>query len=70
MTRFGTEWLYDGYARYLQDLTVTGADGENIPITEIGKTQWVVETENDLPVTLRYKVLLNHDEREWPPRSR
>ena len=67
MTRFGTEWLYDGYARYLQDLTVTGADGENIPITEIGKTQWVVETENDLPVTLRYKVLLNHDEREWPP---
>ena len=67
MTRFGTEWLYDGYARYLQDLTVTGADGENIPITEIGKTQWVVETENDLPVTLHYKVLLNHDEREWPP---
>ena len=66
MTHFGTEWLYDGYARYLQDLTVTGADGENIPVTEIGKTQWVVETENDLPVTLRYKVLLNHDEREWP----
>ena len=40
--------------------------GEKIPVTEIGKTQWVIETQNDLPVTLRYKVLLNHDEREWP----
>ena len=67
MSRFGTEWLYDGYTRYLRDLTVTDVNGETLPVEEIGKTQWVVETENDLPVTLRYKVLLNHDEREWPP---
>ncbi len=66
MSHFGTEDLYDGYSRYLRDLTVTDADGEKIPVTEIGKTQWMVEVENDLPVTLRYKVLLNHDEREWP----
>ena len=66
MSHFGTEDLYDGYARYVRDLTATDADGEKIPATEIGKTQWVVEVENDLPVTLRYKVLLNHDEREWP----
>ena len=39
--------------------------GKKSPVTEIGKTQWMVETENDLPVTLCYKVLLNHDEREW-----
>lgn len=65
MSHFGTEGLYDGYARYLRDLNATNADGEKIRITEIGKTQWVVETENDLPVTLCYKVLLNHDEREW-----
>jgi len=66
MSHFGTEDLYDGYGRYLRDLIATDADGEKIPITEIGKTQWIVETENDdLPVTLRYKVLLNHDEREW-----
>ena len=66
MTRFGTEWLYDGYARYLQDLTVTDINGETLPIEEIGKTQWVVEVENALPLTLQYKVLINHDEREWP----
>ena len=66
MSQFGTEDLYDGYSRYLRDLTATDADGKKIPITEIGKTQWMVEVENDLPVTLRYKVLLNHDEREWP----
>ena len=65
MSHFGTEGLYDGYGRYLRNLSVTDANGEKIPITEIGKTQWMVETENDLPVTLSYKVLLNHDEREW-----
>ena len=65
MSHFGTEDTYDGYGRYLRDLTATDTDGEKIPIIEIGKTQWTVETENDLPVTLRYKVLLNHDEREW-----
>ena len=66
MSHFGTEDLYDGYARYVRDLTATDADGDKIPVTEIGKTKWVVETQNASPVTLRYKVLLNHDEREWP----
>lgn len=66
MTHFGTEWLYDGYARYLQDLTVTDGNGETLPIEEIGKTQWVVETRNASPLTLQYKVLINHDERDWP----
>ena len=66
MSHFGTEDLYDGYARYVRDLTATDADGKKIRVTEIDKTQWMVETQNTLPVTLRYKVLLNHDEREWP----
>ena len=66
MTRFGTEWLYDGYARYLQGLTVTDVNGEILPIEEIGKTQWVVEVESASPLTLQYKVLINHDERDWP----
>jgi len=66
MTRFGTEWLYDGYARYLQDLTVTDVNGETLPVEEIGKTQWVVEVESASPLTLQYKVLINHDERDWP----
>ena len=65
MSHFGAGNLYDGYGRYLRDLRTTNANGEKIPITEIGKTQWMVETENDAPVTLYYKVLLNHDEREW-----
>ena len=65
MSRFGTEWLADGYAHYLRDLTVTDPDGKPLQVEEIGKTQWLVETENDGPVTLCYKVLLNHDEREW-----
>lgn len=65
MSRFGTEWLSDGYAHYLRDLTITDADGKLLQVEEIGKTQWLVETENDGPVTLRYKMLLNHDEREW-----
>lgn len=66
MTHFGTEWLYDGYARYLQDLTVTDGNGETLPIEEIGKTQWVVEVGSEAPLTLQYKVLINHDERDWP----
>ena len=65
MSRFGTEWLYDGYGRYLQDLTVTDANGKALVIEEIDKTQWAVETRDASPVTLHYKALLNHDEREW-----
>ncbi len=66
MSQFLTEWLYDGYARYLRDLTVTDANGETLPIEEIDKTQWVVETQDDSPVTLHYKALLEHDKRDWP----
>ena len=65
MSHFGAEDMCGGYGRYLRDLRTTDADGEEIPIIEIGETQWMVETENDLPVTLYYKVLLNHDEKEW-----
>ena len=65
MSHFGTEGLYDGYGRYLRDLTATDANGKKIPITEIGKTQWMVEVKDTSPVTLRYRVLLNHEEREW-----
>ena len=65
MSRFGTEWLDDGYGRYLQDLTITDAKGKELVIEDIDKTQWAVETQDASPVTLRYKVLLNHDEREW-----
>ena len=65
MSRFGTEWLSNGYAHYLRNLTVTDADGKPLQVAEIGKTRWLVKTENDRPVTVWYKVLLNHDEREW-----
>ena len=54
MTHFGTEWLYDGYARYLQDLTVTDVHGETLPIEEIGKTQWVV-----VDVVFIFKIVLS-----------
>ena len=65
MSRFGTEWLDDGYGHYLRDLTVTDANGKALVIEEIDKTQWAVDARDESPVTLHYKVLLNHDEREW-----
>ena len=67
MSTFGTEGLNDGYARYLRDLTVTGTDKEKLPIEKLGKTRWAVKVKDKAPVTLSYKVLLNHDERQWPP---
>ncbi len=67
MSRFGAEWVYDGYARYLRDLTVTDVNGETLPVEEIGKTQWLVKARDASPITVRYKVLLNHDEWEWAP---
>ena len=66
MSHFGTEWLYDGYARYLRDLTVIDANGKTLQVEEIGKTQWIVEVQDESPVMLHYKVLLNHDARDWP----
>ena len=65
MSRFGTEWLDDGYGHYLRDLTVTDANGRELVIEEIDKTQWAIQTRDASPVTLRYKARLNHDEREW-----
>ena len=65
MSRFGTEWLDDGYGHYLRDLTVTDVNGKSLIVEEIDKTQWAVETRDESPVTLHYKALLNHDEREW-----
>lgn len=67
MSEFGTEGVHDGYGRYLRDLTVTDAGGETLPIAMLGKTRWAVKAWDNSPVTLSYKVLLNHDEREWPP---
>ena len=67
MSQFGTEGILNGYGGYLRDLTATDADGVQLPIVELGKTQWAVKVENESPVMLSYKVLLNHDEREWPP---
>ncbi len=65
MSRFGTEWLYDGYGHYLQNLMATDAKGKALAIENIDKTQWIIKTRDDSPVTLHYKALLNHDEREW-----
>lgn len=66
MSEFGTENIHDGYERYLRDLKVTNADGEKLPRMLLGKTRWAIKTTDKSPVTLSYKVLLNHDEREWP----
>ena len=67
MSRFGTEMVHNGYAEYLRDLAVTTIDQEELPIEKLGKTRWAVKVGNNSPVVLRYKVLLNHDERQWPP---
>ena len=34
---------------------------------KLGKTRWAVKVEDASSVILSYKVLLNHDERQWPP---
>ena len=67
MSRFGTEMVHNGYAEYLQDLTVTTIHQEELPIEKLGKTRWAVKVGNNSPVVLRYKVLLNHDERTMAP---
>ena len=67
MSRFGTETVHHGYAEYIEDLMVTAADQEELPMMKLGKTHWAVKVGNASPVILSYKVLLNHDERNWPP---
>ena len=67
MSHFGTETVHNGYAEYIEDLRVTTADEEELPMMKLGKTRWAVNVGNASPVILSYKVLLNHDERQWPP---
>ena len=67
MSRFGTETVHNGYAEYIENLMVTAADQEELPMMKLGKTRWAVKVGDASPVILSYKVLLNHDERQWPP---
>lgn len=67
MSLFGTETVPNGYAEYLRDLAVTTIDQGELPIKKLGKTRWAVKVGNKSPLVLDYKVLLNHDERQWPP---
>ncbi len=67
MSHFGTETVHNGYAEYIEDLRVTTADEEELPMKKLGKTRWAVNVGDASPVILSYKVLLNHDERRWPP---
>ena len=67
MSHFGTETVHNGYAEYIEDLMVTTADEEELPMMKLGKTRWAVKVGDASPVILSYKVLLNHDERGWPP---
>lgn len=67
MSHFGTETVHNGYAEYIEDLRVTTADQEELPMLKLGKTRWAVNVGDASPVILSYKVLLNHDERQWPP---
>lgn len=67
MSHFGTETVHNGYAEYIEDLRVTTADEEKLSMMKLGKTRWAVNVGNASPVILSYKVLLNHDERQWPP---
>ena len=67
MSHFGTETVHNGYAEYIEDLLVTTIDQEELPMQKLGKTRWAVKVGNESSVILSYKVLLNHDKRQWPP---
>ena len=67
MSRFGTEWASGGYTHYLRDLIATNAAGAILPVQKFGKNHWIVMTLNESPITLSYKVLLQHDGVSWAP---
>ncbi len=71
MDNFGTEGLPFGYATYVRGLTVRDATGKTLPIEELDRVRWTIGTIEEFkdtsPITLSYRVLLKHDEREWPP---
>ena len=67
MSQFGTEWASGGYTHYLRDLTATDTDGNTLPVQAFGKSRWIVMRLNESPITLSYKVLLQHDGVSWVP---
>ena len=68
MDNFGTEGLPFGYASYVRGLTVRDATGKTLPVEELDRVRWAIEEFKDTsPITVSYRVLLKHDEREWPP---
>ena len=67
MDNFGTEGLPFGYASYIRGLTVRDVTGKELPVKELDQVRWSIEFKDTSPITLSYRVLLKHDEREWPP---
>ncbi|MBI1930366.1 PDZ domain-containing protein [Candidatus Poribacteria bacterium] len=61
----GADDLLNGYAYYFRDITASDAEGNKLPIDELGNARWAIKPGDKSPVTLSYKALLNHDERDW-----
>jgi len=66
MNNNGASDLPNGYAYYLRDITASDASENSLSVNEIGDARWWVGVpDNKSTVTLSYKALLKHDERDW-----
>ncbi len=66
MNNNGASDLPNGYAYYLRDITASDASGNSFSVNETGDAHWWLGVpDNKSPVTLSYKALLKHDERDW-----
>jgi len=66
MNNNGASDLPNGYAYYLRDITAGDASGNSLSVNETGDARWWLGLpDNKSPVTLSYKALLKHDERDW-----
>jgi RNA polymerase sigma factor (sigma-70 family) len=65
MNNNGASDLPNGYAHYLRDITASDAEGNKLPIEELGDARWAIKPGDKSPVMLKYKALLKHDERDW-----
>jgi hypothetical protein len=65
MEPFYTDFLPDGWATYVLDLTVSDAEGRSIPFTR-NKSVWTLEEPFTSPLRLEYSVDYSFARKPWP----
>ncbi len=65
MDEYGGNSLPKRWAQFVENLSVTDASGNSLVVKELGDAKWRVTGPENIPVVLRYSIVLDHEKHTW-----